>query len=165
MNRAVKIISESHVCASDPTKAHSESGQSIVELTLLLPLLFVIFLAGADLARLFYHGSALAQAARAGVQYGAQNLGTAANSNGMRDAAINSATDLGLTTANIFPAPSQSFQCASDPPTSTQTVCSDGRAPKVFVNVTVSKNFQTMFNYPGIPHNVAVSREATMRVQ
>lgn len=165
MNRAVEIAVGSRACGSYTGKAHGESGQAIVELTLLLPLLFLIFVATTDLARLFYHASALAQAARAGVQYGAQNLGTSANSAGMEQAARDSAGDLGSNSITVSPAPRRYFQCGSDAPTSTETVCSDARAPKVFVEVSVAKTFSTLFNYPGIPHTVAVSRVATMRVQ
>jgi Flp pilus assembly protein TadG len=164
MKRAVEIVVRTDGCALHAGNADSESGQSIVELTLLLPLLFLIFLAGTDLARLFYHASGLAQAARAGAAYGAQNLGTAANSTGMTKAATDSAAaDLGTIT--VAPAPSQSFQCANDPPTTVETPCADGRAPKVFVSVTVQKSFSTLFKYPGMAHTVNVSRTAIMRVQ
>ena len=165
MNRAVEITVRRHACALHSGNADSQSGQSIVELTLLLPLLFLIFLAGTDLARLFFHASAIAQAARSGAQYGAQNLGTAANTTGMRDAAINAAGDLGLSAADISPAPRRYFQCGSDTPTATETVCSDGRAPKVFVEVSVQKPFSTLFKYPGMSHTVNVQRVATLRVQ
>jgi hypothetical protein len=135
----------------------------MVELTLLLPLMFVIFLAATDLARLFFHAMALAQAARSGVQYGAQNLGTAADISGMENAARQSASDLGTIT--VSPAPRRYFQCGNDAPTATEAPCSDGRPPKVFVAVSVAKTFSTLFSYPSIPHTVSVSRVATMRVQ
>lgn len=165
MNKAVEIAVRRHTWAVHPSYVDNESGQSIVELTLLLPLLFLIFLGASDLARLFYHASALTQAARSGVQYGAQNLGTAADISGMRDAARNAASDLGLADADFTPAPRRYFQCGSDAPTSTEAPCADGRAPKVFVEVSVQKTFSTVFNYPLIPHTVNVSRVATMRVR
>lgn len=166
MRSAVEITVRRHACAPNADNANCQSGQAIVELTLLLPLLVLIFLAATDFARLFYHASGLAQAARSGVQYGGQNLGTAADTAGMAQAAVKSAAaDLNLQLSDVAPSPRRYFQCGSDVPTATEAPCADGRAPKVFVEVSVQKTFSTLFNYPGIPHTVNVSRVATMRVQ
>jgi hypothetical protein len=142
-------------------------GQSIVELTLLLPFLVLIFLAAIDLTRLFYHASAIAQAARAGAQYGAQNMGAAADIGGMRTAAREAGFDLRMVDADITPAPVRKWQCPSDanPTTTEVTSCSDGSAPKVFVEVSAQKQFSTIFKYPGMSHSLNVSRTAIMRVQ
>jgi Flp pilus assembly protein TadG len=164
MNRAVEITVQRRACAPRAGNAENGSGQAIVELTLLLPLLVLIFLAAADLARMFYHATALAQAARSGAQYGAQNLGTSADVAGMTQAAMSSAAD-DLGTITVAPAPKRYFQCGSEATTSNELPCADKRAAKVFVEVSVAKTFSTLFDYPGIPHTVPMSRVAIMRVQ
>ena len=62
-------------------------GQASVELALSLPLLLMMFLVVVETGRAFYIAISLANAARAGVQYGAQNLSTAADNAGMQTAA------------------------------------------------------------------------------
>jgi Flp pilus assembly protein TadG len=52
-------------------------GQSMVELALTLPALAVVLVLVADFARAYYASIGVASAARAGVQYGAQNYTTA----------------------------------------------------------------------------------------
>ena len=142
----------------------SSAGQAIIELAFLLPLFVLLFLGVFDFGRVFYHAIALAHAARAGAQYGAQNLGTAADIAGMEQAAKDAAADdLGPITVN--PPPRQYFQCGNEGPTPTQVPCSDGNPPKVFVEVTVQETFQTIYNYPGIPHTVNLNRTAVMRAQ
>src|SRR5437870_10570670 len=51
----------------------SQRGSAIVELTLLVPLFLLMLLGTADFARVFYTALSVSQAARAGVQYGAQD--------------------------------------------------------------------------------------------
>ena len=164
MNRTVGIAGRRRACALYAGNAEGESGQAIVELTLLLPLLVLIFLAAADLARMFYHATALTQAARSGAQYGAQNMATSADVAGMTQAAMSSAAD-DLGTITLAPAPHRYFQCGTEATTPSEVPCADKRAPKVFVEVSVEKTFSTLFNYPGIPHAVPMSRVATLRVQ
>src|SRR5438552_14723579 len=53
------------------------AGQSAVELALLAPVLMLLLLVAADFGRLFYLSVAVNNAAHSGVQYGAQNVGTA----------------------------------------------------------------------------------------
>ena len=59
-------------------------GQASVELALSLPLLLMMFLVVVETGRAFYIAISVANAARAGVQYGAQNLSTAADNAGMQ---------------------------------------------------------------------------------
>ncbi len=52
------------------------NGQSAVELALMAPVLFTLLLAVGDYARVFFKNIEVADAARAGAQYGAQKLTT-----------------------------------------------------------------------------------------
>ncbi|HEY6959096.1 MAG TPA: TadE/TadG family type IV pilus assembly protein [Candidatus Limnocylindria bacterium] len=57
-----------------------DSGQSLVEFALALPLLLVILLGVADLGRAFYYSSAIANAARVGAAYAAADASATASS-------------------------------------------------------------------------------------
>ena len=59
-------------------------GQASVELALSLPLLLMMFLVVVETGRAFYIAISVGNAARAGVQYGAQSLSTAADNAGMQ---------------------------------------------------------------------------------
>src|SRR5256886_11707261 len=73
----------------------SQRGSAIVELTLLVPLFLLMLLGTADFARVFYTALSVSQAARAGVQYGAQDNEKSKDSAGMKKAAQLAAQDIG----------------------------------------------------------------------
>jgi Flp pilus assembly protein TadG len=124
-------------------------------------LLFAII----DFGRLFFHSTALAQAANAGAHYGAQSMGTSSDFSGMEQKAKDAAAkDLGTITANN-PSPSRYFLCSDNTKNNSDVPCSDGKPSQVYVQVTVKKTFDTLFKYPGIPKTTDVSRTATMRVR
>jgi len=84
---------------SIPIRRHRTRAQASVELALGLPLLLMMFLVVVETGRAFYIAISLANAARAGVQYGSQNLSTAADNAGMQAAATNDAPNLVAMTA------------------------------------------------------------------
>ena len=83
-----------------------------MELALSLPLLLMMFLTVVETGRAFYIAISVANAARAGVQYGSQNLTTAADTAGMQSAATADAPGLSGMTATAR------YYC----------ICSDGTA-------------------------------------
>jgi Flp pilus assembly protein TadG len=143
----------------------SSAGQALIELTLLLPLLVLILLGTIDFGRVFFQSMALAHAARAGAQFGAQSDTTAADTPGMKAAAVDAGQDIGIALTDVTSA-RRYFQCGVEAPSDTDpSPCSDGKPPKIYVEVTVQKTFTTLFNYPGFPHSIALSRTATIRAR
>jgi Flp pilus assembly protein TadG len=138
----------------------SARGQASVELALSLPLLLMMFLVVVETGRAFYIAISVANAARAGVQYGAQNLTTAADSAGMQTAAANDAPNIvGMTaTATHF------------------CVCSDGTASTcaatdcasshrlIYTQVNTSAPYSPLINFMGILPTMTVPGQAVMRV-
>src|ERR1700688_1288841 len=61
----------------------SESGQSLVEVALMLPFLLLLVLGVIEIGRYAYVSILVANAARAGAAYGSQSPFTAANPNGL----------------------------------------------------------------------------------
>ena len=61
------------VVAHDPTRARSHRGQSLVEFSLILPLLAVLLVMAIDLGRVYFGSVALTNAARVGANFAANN--------------------------------------------------------------------------------------------
>jgi TadE-like protein len=150
-------------------KPRWNKGQSLVELTLLLPFLFLLNVNAADLARLFYFTMAVSHAVRAGTQYGFKN---SADSTGMKAAAVAAGSDIGLTNSDVVPDPFRYWRCPTDPTTTRNTnfpiptnSCDPDR-PLRYVRVEATKNFKTLWGgFLWIPSTISVNRVAEMQVQ
>jgi Flp pilus assembly protein TadG len=116
-----------------------------VELSLLLPLLVFFFVVSFDFARIFFYSQTLANCARSGALYGSNLVTAVSPYNSIQEAALAEASDL------------------SPPPSVTSTTGVDA-AGNPFVRVTVSWNFQTIANLPGVPGTAHLSRTTQMRV-
>ena len=150
-------------------------GVSVTELALVLPLSLVLFIGILDFGRVYYSAIAVSHAARAGVQYGAQDNVKSGDFAGMRQAASDALGDV----SNFTVTACRYCRCADG--TGSCTSCNAGTdgcssgsgclgtcgsaAPQVYVQVTVDKVFTTLFPYPGLPSRADLNRKATMRVQ
>lgn len=149
------------LCATSRGYARSyfRCGQSAVELALLMPVLAFVLVAAADFARVYYMSTTLVSAARAGVQYGAQSITTASDRDGMKQAALNDASNLSGVTATA----SNFCEC---PPSTSHVSCSlTCSGMEMYVQVNTSANFRTLVSYPGIPSTVTINESARMRAE
>jgi Flp pilus assembly protein TadG len=138
-----------------------QRGQSAAELALVVPMLIVLMLAVADMARVFYLWIEVNSAARAGAQYGSQSVATAANSAGMEAAAKTDAANVsGLSVT------ASQCTCGSSPTVSacTSSYCTDSPSAN-YVTVNTQASFHTVVTYPGIPSSITVTGSAIMQVQ
>src|SRR5262245_38701787 len=103
-----------------------------VELAVILPLIAFLLMAAIDYGRVFYHALTLANCARNGALFGSYDPTFAANSAGIKKAAL-------VDGSNLSPAPTV---------TSVTGVGTDGYP---YVEVTCSWKFATIAPYPGIP--------------
>ena len=135
-------------------------GQASVELALSLPLLLMMFLVVVETGRAFYIAISVANAARAGVQYGSQNLTTAADTAGMQTAATNDAPNI----AGII-AIATHFCVCSDGTASTcaSTDCA-GSHRLLYTQVNTSAPYSPLINFMGILPTMTVPGVAVMRV-
>lgn len=139
------------------------SGQSAPEFAIAIPVLILLLLTGADFARAFYTSTEVANAARAGAQYGSQSVVTAADSNGIALAARNDAANIsGMNVTSSYctcqtPTPSGQTACAS-------SYCTDS-PEATYVEVDTSAVFNTVVTYPGIPSQTTIPGKAIMQVQ
>jgi Flp pilus assembly protein TadG len=94
-----------------------ESGQSIVEVALTVPLLCLLLAGGAEFARMAYAAIEVTNAAKAAVQYAAQQQSYTIDTTGMQNAINNEVTNVpGLAGASLQSA-------------TTTASCSDGTVP------------------------------------
>jgi Flp pilus assembly protein TadG len=138
------------------------AGQSLVEFALTMPLFILILVGTAELARFAWAAIEVANAARAGAQYGAQSHITAADTAGIQAQALSDGANLSGLTATS----SQSCTC-STAPTTTLNSCSLSLCPSpatllVFVQVNTSAQVTPIVNYPGLPTPFTVTGQAIM---
>lgn len=148
----------------------TNTGQALVEMTLLLPFLILLTFLIADLGRLFYFTMSVTHSVRAGAQYGFRN---SADSDGMRAAAVAAGSDIGIIEVDLTPAPYRYWRCPSDSTTTENTVfpippnsCTEPEQPLTYVRVEATKNFTTLWGgYAWIPKTITVNRVAQLQVQ
>lgn len=157
------------------TLMRNERGTSLLELALITPLLLLLLLGIIEIGRYAELSILVANAARAGVQYGAQNLATAADNTGIHNAALNDGQNVpGLTVSppsNGYVPPSGTTSyvlcgCSDTALTGTCPAvgCSSPAHPLVYVQVDTTGTFGSLFRYPGIPSSISVNGSAAMRV-
>jgi Flp pilus assembly protein TadG len=161
----------------------SSSGQSLLEVALLTPMLLALLLGAIELGRYAYMSILVGNAARAGAAYGAQSLALSIDVAGIATAADNDFQNNGQNISTLVVSSSTSCGCdtGGSPPIPTVTnLCSTQSNPGlgsaiascssptshwvIMVSVTASGTFNSLFNYPGIPSPIIVSNTATLRV-
>ena len=137
-------------------------GQSYVELAFALPVLAIVLVIAADFGRLFYTYLEVINAARAGAQYGANSVITAADSAGMVTAAKQDGVNIASLTVTAS-------QCTCGTPTPSIPACSSNYCTNDpqgnYVIVNAQAPFSTITRYPGVPSSVTLKSQAVMQVQ
>ncbi len=143
-----------------PSKA--ESGQAMVETAASAMILATLLMGGIDVGRYTYDGMILGNAARAGVQYGAQNFQTAADNTGMQTAASKEGANLALMSVTA----TQYAMCDGTKITPiTQSAISSCSTPAtIYVSVTTTGAFKPTITFPGIPNTLTITRTNVMQV-
>jgi Flp pilus assembly protein TadG len=139
--------------------SHSH-GQASVELALSLPLLVALLLIVVEAGRICLVAIALASAARAGVQYGAQSLTTVSDTAGMQSAAKADAPNLaGMTATGTY-----FCQCSDGTASSCLSTDCASSHRLMYVRMNTSATYTPWFNWPGVPLTTTLSSRAIMRV-
>jgi Flp pilus assembly protein TadG len=136
-----------------------DTGHSLVETALVLPLLITIVVGAAEMARVAYAAIQVSNAARAGVQYGAQNGYTASDTAGIANAATNDAANLTTLTAT------SSFTCVCSD--GTASTCSNGDCATSHIEQILTVNTQATINpvvhLPGLPKTYTLKGRAVQK--
>ena len=123
---------------------HPRRGAAVVEAAILLPLLAFLFVIGTDFARVYNPAITLMNCARNGAMYGSQSPTHSQDDNAIRAAALADAVGM------------------SPQPTVAIRRFTEGSYP--YVEVSVSAQFKTVTNYPGVPSPLTLTRTVKMRV-
>ena len=180
-SRDIGYLKEQRTQMRNPKKIkmRDSRGTSIIEFTALLPLLLLVLLGTLEMGRIFFIRIAVTNAARAGVQYGAQNEATAQNFTGMQSAAEADfggmfGLSLGFKLQGSQKTPCSYYACWDGSTVQNQTgctqsspsppSCSDGDKLVQFVRVDTTVDLETLFDYPGVPHSFTMIGHAVRRV-
>lgn len=148
-----------------PKFLSSRSGNTIVEFAISLPVMMLILVGAADFGRLFFESTALANGAEAGTMYGVQSNVKSGDSTGIESAALTEAADVQSASA----VPSRMCDCPDNPGTAVDclgaVICADYGLPRVYVRTSMTKTFETIVDYPGVPSSTTISQENWMRVR
>ncbi|HEX2721508.1 MAG TPA: TadE family protein [Gemmatimonadaceae bacterium] len=146
-------------------RALKRRGAAALELAVAMPLLVLVCIGVMDFGRVYFTSVAVANAARAGAEWGTTPLpGYAFNSSGQQSFAQMDGGEVGAIT--FTPPPSTVCRCGeNDVPCSTTPTCGTYGVPKVFVTVTATKSVALLLPYPGLPSSISIVRSATFRAQ
>jgi Flp pilus assembly protein TadG len=160
----ISLLDKSARLRGGSSTSGRQGGQSLVELAMVVPMMLLLLVGIIEIGRFSYYSILVANAARAGAQYGAQGLATAADTNGIQTAAQSDGQNdarLTVTSAQLCGCAGNSLgTCPTAPPPPT---CANNH-PLVYVSVTASGTFSSLFNYPGIGPSITVTSTEQMRV-
>lgn len=142
-----------------------QAGVALVELAIAIPMLMLLLVGLIETGRYAYYSILVGNAARAGVQYGMTHSAAFA---GMQTAATTDAqgvSQISATATNYC----YCWDGASTPPPSPQSPCTTlitcpvGQHRLLYVKVTATGTFTSLFNYPGLPASLTITRTAVMQ--
>ena len=161
----------------------AQSGQALIELAFVVPLLLILLLGVIEVGRYAYIAILVGNAAHAGASYGAQSKQQSNDTTGIQNAAYfdfaggntSSSTNNSLAPGTLTITSSTSCGCDSGGATtaapscditvySNAGTCAGTSRWVVVVNVTANGTFTALFNYPGIPSSLVISRSASLPV-
>jgi len=148
---------------------NDDTGAALVELAFVTPLFLFITLGAFELGRVAHYAIEVQNAARAGASYGGVNMGNAASSSNVTQAALNDAPDLAnlqatpgygcvcetLNITNGTPTfnPSTGTMSCTDPAITACTGASSTISKSVvsYITVTTSASVTPVFSLSGLP--------------
>lgn len=136
-------------------RLRSESGQSLIELALMTPLLLILTIGIVEMGRFAYLGILVGNAARAGAAFAAESLANATDTTGIQNAAKLDFQNGQNVPGLVVNPPVITCGCDNGG-TTTAAACSGGTAGTcaagqhwvVTVKVTATATFSPLFTYP-----------------
>ncbi|MFP5234543.1 MAG: TadE/TadG family type IV pilus assembly protein [Acidobacteriota bacterium] len=139
----------------------AQSGSSLLEVALMMPMFSIIILGAAEFTRLAYAEIEVTSAARSGAEYGAQTTATATDLTGVQNFAVASSPDVTTlqATASTFCTCSNgtTITCASAGTSCTARIAE-------YIQVNTSASIDPLFHVPGLPTTYTLSGVAVQRV-
>jgi Flp pilus assembly protein TadG len=140
--------------------ARADGGSAIAEMAVIAPLLVLLLVGLIEVGRFAQYSIMVGNAARAGVQYGSQNLATAADLTGMQSAALADAQNVGGLSATA----TQFCRCADGTSSTCQPTDCAASHRLVFVQIDATGTFSSLLRLPYVPTSQTITSRAVMRV-
>jgi Flp pilus assembly protein TadG len=138
----------------------SEYGGALVELAVVTPVVLLLAIGVIDYGRVYFTSVAVANAARAGAEYG-----TAMPANQVDTVGIRTFAQLdGAEAGSISIVATTIYKCGGTVVSASAT-CAGYGVPRVYVEVTATKAVTMFLKHVGLPATVTVARTATFRAQ
>ena len=152
-----------------------ESGQSLIEFSLLLPVLCLLSIGIVEIGRAAAYTIAVNNAATAGVEYGSQNEAAAQNTNQIISSATQDASLPLISNLTMTVTPTYGCTCDTGtgasctypvpaPASCTDIACGEGVIVEC-VQVETTATWDSLFHYPGLPRSYQANGKAVMRVR
>ena len=138
------------------------AGNVTIEFGFVILFMITLGIGAYDFGNLGYQKIAITSAARAGVQYGAQDQVTAADTAGMIQAARNDAADVN---GELAITARQYCSCPGQGEVSCSILCADGSFSYMYVEVAAEDQVELLFPYPYVTSPQTVASTNTMRVR
>ncbi len=141
----------------------SEKGSALLEFSLIVPLLVLMFVGVVDFGLAISQAITVTQAAEAGAQYGTL-AGNTADFPGMVSAATRAAN--GLSGFSVTPYPYAWCSCTpAGTVVSCSSSCSNSASPIEYIQVGTTATVSVLANYPGLPTTITIVGRSILRVQ
>ena len=136
----------------------SRSGNVLVELAFVAPVLVLLLVGAIDLGRGIYTSMSLRSAARVGAEYVART-GDTANVAAVVAAAAN------LDPAAVTVTPTSFCECTNGESETCGSTCADGSATRQFITIEARQPFAPILPYPGLSLPSSLDGRAILRVK
>jgi Flp pilus assembly protein TadG len=152
--------------AIDKKKSDKQRGAAVAEFALSLPIAMLMLLGAADFGRVFVTATAASNAAQAGAQYGAQTKAHSADSAGISTVVMSDLENSAIGNEGFVVSSERHCECSGGATVDCDMgSCGPGTGKNVYVRVRVDTTFETLFDYPGIPPEIDIAREARLRAR
>ena len=138
-----------------------DRGAVAVELAMVAPIMILMLMGAIDFGGAIFERMRLESAARAGAQYALRTTFSTEDVAGI-EASVGQAT--GLDMEDVSVSAEISCECAGAAATCGQP-CSGTAQPSTYVTVSLTKPYQTLFPYPGIPNPLTLVGQTMIRIQ
>ncbi|ACJ27251.1 TadE-like protein [Shewanella piezotolerans WP3] len=150
-------------------RSHTKQrGVAAIEAVITLPFLILVMLLVMDFGRVMYVSITTTSAARAAAGYAAQSTNLVVDTSGIQASAQQEANDLLINNANEQAVDVSSKRICKCPGSITEVSCTSNLCAaelQIFIEVTASRDFRTVVEYPFIPNDIPISRTAIIRAQ
>jgi Flp pilus assembly protein TadG len=140
----------------------AQDGGAALEFAIIAPIMAAILVPTVDLGMGFYQQMQVQDAAQAGAQYA---MAHGWNSTSIQNAVTNATS---LASISASPAPAKSCGCPNNGSVAAaacSSTCADGQPAGTYVFVNAQAVYTTLFPYPALGSSVALTAQATARIQ